>query len=83
MNRSMKEIQKDIDDCYECCQDLRKEGYSTQTNSWKSREYVDDMNLLYRHIRNLQLELNRARHREFGKEVREKRQAEKMKIVSR
>lgn len=77
MNRSIKEIQKDIDDCYKCCQNLRNEGYSKGTNRWRSCEYVDEMNLLYRRIRNLQLELNRARHREFGKEVREKRQKEK------
>jgi len=52
---------------------FKKEGYSTRTHRWRSNEYIDEMNLLYRHIKNLKLEFNRARLKNFGKEAREKR----------
>ena len=65
--RSAEEVKLEIKECCKRYRELFEESWNFKTNRWKTLAYLDEMNQINRHIKNLYLELNKIKFRKWDK----------------
>lgn len=81
--RTIEEIQKEIDENYSEYKELKRYAgghYRDGCYVWRNPEYLHKMNEVIRHIKNLKLELNRAKMKEWENRVKKTKNKEEMNM---
>lgn len=63
--RSVQEIEQEITECKIKRRELHDANYCSETYHWRNYGAVKEINKITHHIRNLYLELNRAKQRDW------------------